>query len=365
MVAKPKRILKNQALLPPQHDEPRMSQPRQDALETAFVLIEILRVLPKSSNRGRQITAKEVQAHLATQGYVRDVRTVQRQLDGLSSRFNIVRDDRNKPYGYCWDPLAQGLALPQLTPQESVLLTFAYHQLGNLLPANLRQGMRGHFDQARYLLNQQPGSALERQWLKKVRVIPDNQPLLPAQIDDHILDTISQALYENRYLTLRYTNAKGEEKSKSRVMPLGLAQQGPRIYLVARFEGYANQRILALHRMLEASREADTFHYPTDFNLADYDRDGSFGFGDGQLIEVHFSINKDVGFHLTETPLSADQTIEEHADHYRVRARLMESQLLDRWLKGWGNRVWAIEYHPVEHGQQEYDQKQHGTDVLI
>lgn len=281
---------------------------------------------------------------------------MQRHLDGLSSRFNIVRDDRSKPYGYCWDPQAQGLALPQLTPQESVLLTFAYSQLGNLLPANLRQGMQGHFAQANYLLNQKPGSELERQWLKKVRVIPDNQPLLPAQINEHILDTISQALFENRYLGLKYTNAKGEEKNKNRVMPLGLAQQGPRIFLVARFEGYTNQRILALHRITEAKPELETFHYPADFNLREYEREGSFGFGEGQHIEVHFKINKDVGFHLTETPLSLDQVIEEQADHYQVRAKVVKSQLLDRWLKGWGERVWDIEYHAIA-DQAECDER--------
>lgn len=60
--------------VPSHQSEPRMSQVRQDALETAFVLIEILRALPKSSHTGRKVTAKQVQEHLASVGYVRDVR---------------------------------------------------------------------------------------------------------------------------------------------------------------------------------------------------------------------------------------------------------------------------------------------------
>ncbi|WP_257266243.1 hypothetical protein [Endozoicomonas sp. ONNA2] len=36
------------------------------------------------------------------------------------------------------------------------------------------------------------------------------------------------------------------------VMPLGLAQQGPRLFLVCRFKGYDDERNLAMHRMLSA-----------------------------------------------------------------------------------------------------------------
>jgi predicted DNA-binding transcriptional regulator YafY len=158
---------------------------------------------------------------------------------------------------------------------------------------------------------------------------------------------ITNALYYNHYLQLRYRNSREETKNK-RVMPLGLAQQGVRLYLVARFDGYDNQRILALHRIDEVEDTGDVFDYPTDFKLVDYDLAGHFGFGNGQRVHVSFCIRLDAGFYLTETPLSQDQSIIRHNDHYQVSATLIDSQLLTAWLNGWGDKVWEVKKQVVE-----------------
>lgn len=106
---------------------------RPDTLDTALLMVELLRRIP----RGRKITTGELHQQLQSAGFERDLRTIQRQVETLSEHFDIERDDRSKPYGYRWRERAQGLAVPQLTPQESLLLQLAEEHLKHLLPARL------------------------------------------------------------------------------------------------------------------------------------------------------------------------------------------------------------------------------------
>lgn len=122
----------------------------------------------------------------------------------------------------------------------------------------------------------------------------------------------------------------------------GLAQQGVRLYLVCRYAGYDEERILALHRILSAQVTARTFERPADFDLEQYDADGNFGLGNGKRICLRFCIDKEAGFHLLESPLSQDQQMEVRDDCFEVAATLVETAQLKWWLNGFGEKVWDI-----------------------
>ena len=308
---------------------------RPDSLDTALLMLELLRRIP----RGRKITTSELHQQLKGAGFERDLRTIQRQLEILSEHFDIERDERSKPYGYRWLERAQGLAVPHLTPQESLLLQLAEEHLKNLLPARLMQSMEGFFTQARRNLGDSPNARLEREWPCKVRVVATSQPLLAPTIASGVLEAVSEALYANHWLDLDYRNA-ARQRRQARVMPLGLAQQGPRLYLVCRFEGFDNERSLALHRIGKAEVSTLTFERPRGFDLQKYDADGRFGFGEGRRIRLQFYIEHDAGFHLRETPLSKDQQIREVDDCWmEVSATVVDSAMLEWWLRGFGEAV--------------------------
>ena len=314
-------------------DNPMARRPH--SLDTALLMVELLRRIP----RGRKITTSELHQQLQGAGFDRDLRTIQRQLEILSQHFEIERDERSKPYGYRWLERAQGLTVPQLTPQESLLLQLAQEHLKNLLPARLLQSMDGFFTQARRNLGDHPGARLEQEWPRKVRVVATSQPLLPPTIAPGVLEAVSEALYANRWLQLDYHNAASQHR-QARVMPLGLAQQGPCLYLVCRFEGYDNERSLALHRIHSAEVSTLTFERPPGFDLAQYDADGRFGFGEGQHIRLSFEVEKEAGFHLRETPLSHDQKVFELPDGWlKVTATVVDSAMLAWWLRGFGEAV--------------------------
>ena len=310
---------------------------RPDTIETVLLALELLRRIPRNS----KISAPELHKQLSGAGVERDLRTIQRQLEMLSEHFEIERDERNKPYGYRWKERAKGLTLPMLSEQESLLLTLAEQQLRALLPGTVMKSMEGFFVQARANLGQGTHAKREREWLSKIRVVSETQPLLPPKIALGVLEEVSNALYANLWLNLDYKNAAGN-RSSIEVMPLGLAQQGPRLYLVCRFKGFDNERSLALHRIISAKASKSAFNRPREFDLQKYDDDGRFGFGEGERIRLTFRITRSAGHHLLESPLSGDQKLVEMGDCYEITATVVDSDMLDRWLRGFGDSVTAV-----------------------
>lgn len=126
-------------------------------------------------------------------------------------------------------------------------------------------------------------------------------------------------------------------------MPLGLAQQGSRLYLVCRYRGYDNERSLALHRILSAEISTLTFDRPKEFDLKKYDDDGRFGFGEGEKVQLTFRIGRNIGFHLLEHPLSSDQPVVELNDErLEITASVIDSALLEWWLRGVGDAIKVV-----------------------
>ncbi|OON38726.1 WYL domain-containing protein [Izhakiella australiensis] len=318
---------------------------RPDTIETTLLAIELLRRIP----RRRKITARELHQQLSDAGIERDLRTIQRQLEMLCNHFDIECDLRSRPYGYRWLEDARGISLPQLTPQESLLLGMAQAHLTPILPARLMKSLSGLFNQARRTLDPHRGgnSKLEAEWPDKVRVVATSQPLLPPHIAEGVFEAASEALYLNRWLKIVYRNASGKETQTS-VMPLGMAQQGPRLYLVCRFEGYHNERSLALNRIQHASVSTFTFVRPAEFNLKQYHDDGRFGFGEGQMVHLSFDIDRAAGFHLIESPLARDQTHREiDGNRLTFSATVVDSAMLSWFLAAFGGAVSNIERRPI------------------
>jgi len=315
---------------------------RPETLETVLLALELLRRIPRT----RKISASELHEQLTGAGLERDLRTIQRQLEMLSGHFDIERDDRNKPYGYRWKERAKGMALPMLSEQESLLLTLAEQHLRNLLPASLMKSMEGFFIQARTNLAPHANAKREREWLSKVRVVSTSQPLLAPKIGPGVFNEVSHALYGNHWLNVEYRNAAGKN-SNAEVMPLGLAQQGPRLYLVCRFRGFKNERSLALHRIGAAKSTNLSFERPAEFDLKKYDDDGRFGFGDGRRIRLTLTIDRAEGSYLTESPLSTDQTVKEIGDLFEITATVVDTAQLEWWLRGHGDHVRSVRRIPL------------------
>lgn len=116
------------------------------------------------------------------------------------------------------------------------------------------------------------------------------------------------------------------------MQPLALVQQGVRLYLVCRFDRYTDQRILALPH-IQVAEMREVFAYPADFDLAQYIEQGNFGILRGPQVRLSFRIEKVLGRHPTESPLSSDQQIVEDGGHLHITTTVADTELLHRWLR--------------------------------
>lgn len=315
--------------------------PKPTTLETLRLALELLKRIP----RGRKVSAPDLHKDLLAAGFTRDLRTIQRLLDELSGHFDIEKDERSRPFGYQWKATARGLSVPGLNEKESLLLALAERHLETLLPLEVTRALQPFFEQARMNLLPVPdrpaGARAAREWMKKVRVVSTTQPLLPPKIDTGVFEAVTSALYADHWLDLEYRNAAGVSVS-AKVMPLGLAQQGTRLYLVCQFDGFTDYRNLALNRIRKAQDTRQHFTRPANFDLQKFDAEGRFGFGSGKTIRLEFLIERMAGVHLLESRLSADQEVSEEGQRLRIKATVAESEQLLWWLRGFGRSVKVI-----------------------
>ena len=83
-----------------------------------------------------------------------------------------------------------------------------------------------------------------------------------------------------------------------------------------------------------------SFERPKEFDLAQYDANGRFGFGYGEKVRLTFEVETEAGFHLTETPLSRDQDVQVlNAEWMQISATVVDSAMLEWWLRGFGEAV--------------------------
>lgn len=313
----------------------RSTSPRE--VGSLDLAMDVLHMIPRVG----KISTSDIRERLQALGHQRSDRTLQRLMKTLAARYPIELDDTSKPYGYKWKRDAAGISIPALKLEESLLMLMAKKYLRNLLPPSVTKSMEGIFRQARHNMEGQSNTRLEKRWMEKVCVASTTLPLLPLEIRPGILEAVSSALYFENWLDVDYLNAKEERKVK-RVMPLALAQQGSRLLLIVRFEGFEDDRSLALNRMLEAHDTGLKHPQAPDFDLQAFGDTGGFGFGKGEMINLTFCIERLSGQYLIESKLSKDQVVVDHGDQYEISATLVYSDQLIWWLRGFGNRVKVI-----------------------
>lgn len=64
-------------------------------------------------------------------------------------------------------------------------------------------------------------------------------------------------------------------------------------------------------------------------------------------LKLTFRIDKKAGFYLLESPLLEDQQVKELEDAYELSATVVDSSMLDRWLRGFGKAVSGVTKEPV------------------
>jgi predicted DNA-binding transcriptional regulator YafY len=303
---------------------------------------ELLRSIPRAP---RKIDVASLVAKLQAAGYKTTKRSIQRDLNLLSSVFPLICDDRSQTYGWSWSADAPTFDLPAMDGPTALTLRLIEQFIPTLLPLPIRNQLAPQFERARAVLGANPDNGL-RQWADCVRVVPREMPLIAPKFNNDAVRVVYDALLAGRRFAADYRSRAGDtdEVKTYEVNPLGLVVRGNLLYLVCTLWDYKDIRQLALHRVLTASPIDKPVTRPEGFNLDGYIQSGEFQYPVGPPIQLRAKFSRGAAAHLVETPLSDDQVIESlDAEHVCVSATVRDTAQLDWWLLGFGSAVLVLE----------------------
>lgn len=312
----------------------------------------LLSALPRAPQR---TTAGEIAQRLAHEGHPVSKRSVERDLQALSTAFPIECDDRSKPFGWSWQRDAPSFNLPGMSSLQAVVLMTAQVHLKALLPANQLDELQPLFAQARRTLASTPAFEGQVAWPDKVAAAPTSQALLPPKVDSAVLVAVHEAVYMGLQLELEYLGRGLTESKQYTVHPLGLIQKGPVSYLAVRIGSYTDARLLAVHRIQRATRLDAKAIVPQGFKIASLIPEVAAGFERGKPIRLVLRLVEHAAIHLWETPLSDDQVISasDKDGFVELKATVEDTAQLRWWLLGFGDYVKVLK--PVRLAQDIRD----------
>lgn len=306
--------------------------------ETLLRQWAMLRHIPRHP---RKIDCATLKARLAVEGYDISLRSIQRDLINLEGALPLLRDDA-KPQGWSWQPHAPQLDLPTLDPQAALTFKLVEAHLKRALPTSTLSYLEPWFRNATRVLDAHQ-TGLSR-WPEKIRVLSSGQPLRTPSIDADAQALVYQAVLNEQQLELIYLPRGANDTKTYRVHPVALVVKDQITYLLCTMWDYHEIRQLALHRIHSATLLEQTAARPPNFNVDAYIADGAFGY---RLSPRHLHLvaefSRESAVHLTECPLSADQTLTEVGESVTwVTATVQDTAELRWWLLGYGDKIRVI-----------------------
>jgi predicted DNA-binding transcriptional regulator YafY len=300
---------------------------------------EILKNQLPSRPPGR--TASEIRDSLARSGHDVSKRTVERDLLTLETLFPIQRNEAGTPYGWYWMPSAR-LDIFGIDLVEAVSLGLMEDLLRQMMPTTMSGPLSRKFAMAREKLAALQNNPNAR-WKDLVCYLPPGLPFLPPDIDGDVVQTVQEALMQQRQLRVSYRSFNESASKEMLLHPLSLIQQGPRLYLIATAYDYQDPRPYLLHRIESASMLDESCRRPKNFSLENYLASGSAQFGSGELIVLKARVSPELRTLLLETPLAADQKITTRAGVHTLTATVRTSWNLDFWILSQGASITILQ----------------------
>lgn len=301
----------------------------------------MLRLIPRYPQK---IKAGDLLQKLELEGFNISKRTVERDLNELSTYFPLALDDRDRPYGWSWQKDAAAFDLPGISTNEALTLVMVEQHLKNLLPNTTIDVLQPYFKRAHNFLDESQSAQRVKSWLDKVRTVQPNQTLLAPFINEEVHQVISEALLYEKQVEIQYKRRREHKFAVYRIHPLALIQRGGIIYLLVRFFDYEEIKIIALHRIQTAKLLDMAAIAPGDFDVDREIAKGRLDFGDGEVITLKALFNAEIGEHLYESPLNKNQSIELMDDgKMLISANVIDTPQLRWWLSGFADGVEVLE----------------------
>lgn len=356
--------------------------------------------------RKRWRGTNELRTSLKQTGHDVSLRTIQRDLNALATRFPI-ENNGTTPQGWRWRDDAPVQSMPQMSLSQAVVFALAEQNLQQLLPPSLLDEIEPWFRLARSQLG---SDAKTGYWLDNIRLLPATQPLIGPSIDSAVQDGIYEALLEKRKIKACYQKRSGgsndENNSKNNsgehannenaappeptyytLNPIALIQRGVVMYLLATRDDDDAQtiRMFTLHRFKSVQILPRASLVPEDFNLDEYIASGAFGFTHPKLLAqgsnqnttqdaaqhsshttsqhskhnklaITLTFTQQAGSSFLESKLSDNQSVVVDEENKRiiVTASVNPTAQLVWWLRGFGEGLLDIAPNNLKHAVYQH-----------
>jgi predicted DNA-binding transcriptional regulator YafY len=309
-----------------------MMRKSTDTLSRQWTLLRAVPAYP------HWLSTRELHQRTWDQGHEVNIRTIQRDLDFLSSPFPLLSETRGKKLYWQWMKGAQGLEIPAMSQSTALVFHLSDHYLRQLMPGNVLGLLAPYLERASTALADTKLS----NWNERVIHLEQGPQLTPPEVDEDIRDTVYKALLEGRKLEVEYSPRYETDSSIYPINPLGIVLREGVFYVVCTIWKYTDIRQLAMHRIKAAKLLDEAAHPIKGFNLKIYiHEESAFSYPDSpRSIKLKALFDESAAFHLTERKLSEDQVLKKTTDgYYRLTATVKDTSELRWWLLGFGDGV--------------------------
>tara|TARA_B100000446_G_scaffold35559_1_gene31217 strand:+ start:3248 stop:4312 length:1065 start_codon:yes stop_codon:yes gene_type:complete len=179
-----------------------------------------------------KVTTRNLLDRLDNEGIKTSIRTIQRDLEALSSLgiFGISADKQSKPAGWYWIRQARRLQIPYMDINTAVAFSLIESQSESLLPAAIRDQIRPFFKQSNDILRER------NDWLSKISR-GESRRSIHYSVDAASRDAIYQALDEGKCISAQvgrfFSHAEMKYITYHPLHPVGLRVEQDDVYLIA------------------------------------------------------------------------------------------------------------------------------------
>lgn len=280
---------------------------KKEDRDTALRYLAMLACIPMQP---AQVSTKFIHEKLTDQGYLVDVRTIQRNLADLSTKFPLVCTEQGK--SYLWS-FKKGTTSqwPALNMDAALGVLLVENNLREQLPSGVVQSLEPLVGQARATLDALDKSGFKKVMDKHLRIVPRHLQLQKAEINPEVINRVMESLQRKRQLEITF---RGNEYV---VNPLGIVVRGAVSYLVCTFDGHEvdEYRTPALHRITSANVQARDVVIPSGFDLDEVIASGRLQWVlDDKIQKFELAVYEDMVGILEETPINDTQVIRPYKD---------------------------------------------------
>lgn len=304
--------------------------------DTAIRYIAMLSLIPVEP---RDIGTTELRSLLDTQGFIVNPRTIQRDLNLLSTRFPLDTKPGIRNEMRWFFRKGSPSHWPAMSADTALAIRLSEGVLGRILPQQVLAGFDAVMQQARYTLEVQDKRGARKVWANSVRMVPKGFTVKPPKIAPDIMSHVYEAISRQRQLSI----TKNDKQSV--INPLGIVMRGLVVYLLCSYEGYGDIRLVALHRLARAEVLSGKLVVPDGFDLDRVLNDGimHWRLDPGKSKQFELMVGGDIARYLEENRIQDDQRIKQtKSGDYQVNFTAEDTLELRQWLLGFGSSITVV-----------------------